>query len=110
MPHAGQVKVICVGWVMTILHPLAIVVIIIGVVVVVAAAAAESAVDLSSRDAVVVVDSTIDLLSSRESSKLVRLLMLDCNATSASVFGSSLLLFFDSIIVGSSIASPSPCR
>ena len=69
---------------MTVLHSLVVVVIVI--------VAPESAVDLSSRDVVVVVNSTVDLLSLRESSKLVRLLTLDSNTTPAGVFGSSLLL------------------
>ena len=69
---------------MTVLHPLVVVVIVI--------VATESAVDLSSHDVVVVVNSTVDLLSLRESSKLVRLLTLDSNTTPAGVFGSSLLL------------------
>ena len=95
-----------------ILHPLADVVTVVGVevvvVVVVAVAAVESTVDLSSRD-VVDNDSTVDLLSSRESSKLVKLLVLDSSAASAGVFGSNLLLFFGSFGItksSSSIASP----
>ena len=94
-----------------ILHPLADVVPVVGVEVVVVAVAAESAVDLSSRDVVVVDnDSTVDLLSLRESSKLVRLLVLDSSAASAGVFGSNLLLLlFGSFGItksSSSIASP----
>ena len=68
---------------MTVLHPLVVVVIVI--------VAPVSAVDLSSRNVVVVVNLTVDLRSLRESSKLVRLLMLDSNTTPAGVFGSSLL-------------------
>ena len=76
---------------MTVLHPLVVVVIVI--------VATESAVDLSSHDVVVVVNSTVDLLSLRESSKLVRLLTLDSNTTPAGVFGSSLLLLGSIVVV-----------
>ena len=75
---------------MTVLHPLVVVVIVI--------VATESAVDLSSHD-VVVVNSTVDLLSLRESSKLVRPLTLDSNTTPAGVFGSSLLLLGSIVVV-----------
>ena len=77
---------------MTVLHSLVVVVIVI--------VAPESAVDLSSCDVVVVVvNSTVDLLSLRESSKLVRLLTLDSNTTPAGVFGSSLLLLGSIVVV-----------
>ena len=75
---------------MTVLHSLVVVVIVI--------VAPESAVDLSSRD-VVVVNSTVDLLFLRESSKLVRLLTLDSNTTPAGAFGSSLLLLGSIVVV-----------
>ena len=76
---------------MTVLHSLVVVVIVI--------VAPESAVDLSSRDVVVVVNSTVDLLSLRKSSKLVRLLTLDSNTTPAGVFDSSLLLLGSIVVV-----------
>ena len=76
---------------MTVLHSLVVVVIVI--------VAPESAVDLSSRNVVVVVNSTVDLLSLRKSSKLVRLLTLDSNTTPAGVFDSSLLLLGSIVVV-----------